>query len=209
VGVTFEWPDNLIVHAITSFSVDPSTFPRHHTGFSSAERPYRTISPNYGRCSTSFSPDASALCPSSAPSSACPSRWVVTPLPQPSRSPLLLASALFFASLLHAAPQPTDRRGQYSRNAYRHVLFSCCLLQVQTAFKCALVLRDLIRPYLLRRLKSGVMTSLPSKTEQVRVVSWASRMGVCADASYSCAILTAFSLNGYAGAILPADARAA
>ncbi len=37
-----------------------------------------------------------------------------------------------------------------------------------TAYKCAVVLRDLISPYLLRRRKSDVKAQLPEKTEQVR-----------------------------------------
>lgn len=43
------------------------------------------------------------------------------------------------------------------------------MLQVQTAYKCACVLRDTIAPYLLRRLKSDVKTTLqlPNKNEQV------------------------------------------
>ena len=41
------------------------------------------------------------------------------------------------------------------------------LWQVSTAYKCAVVLRDLIAPYLLRRRKADVMRSLPKKTEQV------------------------------------------
>jgi DNA excision repair protein ERCC-6 len=41
-------------------------------------------------------------------------------------------------------------------------------LQVSTAYKCAVVLRDLIAPYLLRRLKADVNHFLPKKTEQVR-----------------------------------------
>lgn len=41
------------------------------------------------------------------------------------------------------------------------------LLQVSTAYKCAVVLRDLIAPYLLRRRKADVATQLPKKTEQV------------------------------------------
>lgn len=41
------------------------------------------------------------------------------------------------------------------------------VVQVQTAYKCATVLRDLISPYLLRRLKSDVASSLPKKSEQV------------------------------------------
>ncbi|KAJ8097350.1 SNF2 family N-terminal domain-containing protein [Lipomyces tetrasporus] len=40
-------------------------------------------------------------------------------------------------------------------------------VQVQTAYKCACVLRDLISPYLLRRMKVDVAADLPKKTEQV------------------------------------------
>ncbi|ORY79839.1 SNF2 family N-terminal domain-domain-containing protein [Protomyces lactucae-debilis] len=40
-------------------------------------------------------------------------------------------------------------------------------VQVQTAFKCACVLRDLISPYLLRRMKADVAADLPKKSEQV------------------------------------------
>ncbi|XP_064172714.1 DNA excision repair protein ERCC-6 isoform X3 [Anguilla rostrata] len=42
-------------------------------------------------------------------------------------------------------------------------------VQVQTAYKCACVLRDTINPYLLRRMKADVKTSLslPDKNEQV------------------------------------------
>lgn len=40
-------------------------------------------------------------------------------------------------------------------------------VQVQTAYKCACVLRDLISPYLLRRMKADVATDLPRKSEQV------------------------------------------
>ncbi|KAJ1782331.1 DNA repair protein rhp26, partial [Coemansia sp. RSA 2167] len=40
-------------------------------------------------------------------------------------------------------------------------------LQVRAAFQCACVLRDLIDPYLLRRLKSDVARDLPKKTEHV------------------------------------------
>ena len=46
---------------------------------------------------------------------------------------------------------------------------ACVLfLQVQTAYRCACVLRDTINPYLLRRLKADVKIQLPSKNEQVR-----------------------------------------
>ncbi|KAM3583284.1 DNA repair protein rhp26 [Umbelopsis sp. WA50703] len=40
-------------------------------------------------------------------------------------------------------------------------------VQVQTAYKCACVLRDLINPYLLRRMKADVAADLPKKSEQV------------------------------------------
>eukprot|EP00026_Physarum_polycephalum_P000777 Phypoly_transcript_00778.p1 GENE.Phypoly_transcript_00778~~Phypoly_transcript_00778.p1 ORF type:complete len:1043 (+),score=239.81 Phypoly_transcript_00778:241-3129(+) len=40
-------------------------------------------------------------------------------------------------------------------------------VQVQTAYKCAVALRDLINPYMLRRMKADVLKSLPKKTEQV------------------------------------------
>lgn len=44
-------------------------------------------------------------------------------------------------------------------------------MQVRLAYRCALVLRDLIHPYLLRRLKKDLedIIHLPSKTEQVLV----------------------------------------
>ncbi|ODV92212.1 hypothetical protein CANCADRAFT_15801, partial [Tortispora caseinolytica NRRL Y-17796] len=40
-------------------------------------------------------------------------------------------------------------------------------VQVQTAYKCALVLKDLISPFLLRRMKVDVAADLPKKSEQV------------------------------------------
>ena len=40
--------------------------------------------------------------------------------------------------------------------------------KVQAAYQCSLVLRSLIRPHLLRRLKADVDIELPDKTEQVR-----------------------------------------
>lgn len=43
-------------------------------------------------------------------------------------------------------------------------------LQVKTAYKCAVVLRDLISPYLLRRLKNDVAKDLPKKSEMVLFV---------------------------------------
>ena len=39
--------------------------------------------------------------------------------------------------------------------------------KVQAAYQCSLVLRSLIRPHLLRRLKADVDIELPDKTEQV------------------------------------------
>jgi len=40
-------------------------------------------------------------------------------------------------------------------------------IQVSTAFRCAITLRDLINPYLLRRKKADVNADLPNRTEQV------------------------------------------
>ena len=40
-------------------------------------------------------------------------------------------------------------------------------LQVSTAYRCAVVLRDLVAPYLLRRRKSDVALALPPKSERV------------------------------------------
>ncbi|KAI8883343.1 hypothetical protein K501DRAFT_219421, partial [Backusella circina FSU 941] len=40
-------------------------------------------------------------------------------------------------------------------------------VQVQVAYKCALMLRDSINPYLLRRMKADVAPDLPKKKEQV------------------------------------------
>jgi DNA excision repair protein ERCC-6 len=39
---------------------------------------------------------------------------------------------------------------------------------VTAAFKCSVMLRDMISPYLLRRTKADVAKQLPKKTEQVR-----------------------------------------
>ncbi|KAI8904392.1 SNF2 family N-terminal domain-containing protein [Gorgonomyces haynaldii] len=39
--------------------------------------------------------------------------------------------------------------------------------QVQTAYKCACILRDLISPYMLRRVKADVARDLPEKQEQI------------------------------------------
>lgn len=42
--------------------------------------------------------------------------------------------------------------------------------QVHTAYKCSVVLRNLVSPYLLRRMKKDVATQLPEKTEQILFV---------------------------------------
>ena len=44
---------------------------------------------------------------------------------------------------------------------------SASAIQVQTAYKCACVLRDMVNPYLLRRMKADVLHDLPTKNEQV------------------------------------------
>lgn len=46
--------------------------------------------------------------------------------------------------------------------------------QVQLAYRCATVLRDLINPYILRRSKADVAQHLPKKTEQVLFVNLSS-----------------------------------
>jgi DNA excision repair protein ERCC-6 len=56
---------------------------------------------------------------------------------------------------------------QFSDPITRGGYASATKLQRQLALKCAVVLRDLIKPYLLRRLKSDVNLMLPQKTEQV------------------------------------------
>lgn len=50
-------------------------------------------------------------------------------------------------------------------------VIGCLPFQVQTAFKCASMLRDTINPFLLRRMKNDVRShlSLPEKNEQVNV----------------------------------------
>ena len=44
---------------------------------------------------------------------------------------------------------------------------SASSLQVQTSYRCACILKDLISPFLLRRIKAEVVQSLPDKQEQV------------------------------------------
>ena len=59
----------------------------------------------------------------------------------------------------------------YGLTSCKHPLLLVLLLllppQVQTAYRCACILRDTINPYLLRRLKADVKIQLPSKNEQV------------------------------------------
>lgn len=43
-------------------------------------------------------------------------------------------------------------------------------VQVHTAYKCSLMLRDMVSPYLLRRLKKDVAKQLPEKNEQILFV---------------------------------------
>jgi hypothetical protein len=49
---------------------------------------------------------------------------------------------------------------------------------VSTAYKCAVVLRDLIAPYLLRRRKEDVAQQLPAKTEQACLLGAIAHMPV-------------------------------
>ena len=50
-------------------------------------------------------------------------------------------------------------------------IFMYYIWQVQSAYKCACVLRDTINPYLLRRMKADVKMNLnlPGKNEQVYI----------------------------------------
>ena len=56
---------------------------------------------------------------------------------------------------------------QFSKPIAEGSWASASALKAQTAFQCAVVLRDLIRPYLLRRVKKDVSAQLPPKTEKV------------------------------------------
>ena len=54
----------------------------------------------------------------------------------------------------------------------KELYWKCCfwMFQVETAFRCACVLRNTVSPYLLRRMKADVRQclNLPGKNEQVR-----------------------------------------
>ncbi|EFJ09860.1 hypothetical protein SELMODRAFT_450679 [Selaginella moellendorffii] len=52
-------------------------------------------------------------------------------------------------------------------------------LQVSTAYKCAVTLRDLIMPYILRRMKSDVEAKLTKKTEHVLFCSLTETQRAC------------------------------
>ena len=52
-------------------------------------------------------------------------------------------------------------------------------VQVQTAYRCACILRDTINPYLLRRLKVDVKLQLPNKNEQVGTLAVCVCVCVC------------------------------
>lgn len=57
---------------------------------------------------------------------------------------------------------------QFSMPISAGAYVNCSAFKAQAAYQCSVVLRDLIRPYLMRRLKADVKLDLPSKTEQVR-----------------------------------------
>eukprot|EP01125_Pyxidicula_operculata_P004796 TRINITY_DN1788_c5_g1_i1.p1 TRINITY_DN1788_c5_g1~~TRINITY_DN1788_c5_g1_i1.p1 ORF type:complete len:913 (-),score=231.73 TRINITY_DN1788_c5_g1_i1:191-2668(-) len=61
---------------------------------------------------------------------------------------------------------PTFQK-QFSEPISRGGYSTATSIEVHTAFQCALILRDLINPYLLRRLKKDVKVILPAKREQV------------------------------------------
>ena len=70
---------------------------------------------------------------------------------------------------------PIGTRGAAARA--RPCSRSASNVQLHTAYRCAVILRDLIAPFLLRRLKVDVAKDLPKKTEQVRPLEAAGTMG--------------------------------
>ena len=81
---------------------------------------------------------------------------------------------MFYVTFHHDEEITTTVASTNFGNQKRRVsalLFKCSLfiMKVETAYKCACVLRDTINPYLLRRLKKDVNMSLdlPAKNEQV------------------------------------------
>jgi hypothetical protein len=81
---------------------------------------------------------------------------------------LLRRQLTLVLALLHLASQPACWVSRASPALMCAFVHACNRLQVSTAYKCAVILRDLIAPYLLRRRKADVQTQLPPKTEQVR-----------------------------------------
>lgn len=69
---------------------------------------------------------------------------------------------------MHRALRPVVSGTAGTRQLQQHAGCTApSVLQVSTAYKCAVILRDLIAPYLLRRRKVDVRAQLPQKTEQV------------------------------------------
>lgn len=82
----------------------------------------------------------------------------------------LCLEMLSFAALSRSVPGLTQKLCAEilcQAPVFADLPYRCCV-QVTTAYKCAVVLRDIIAPYLLRRRKADVNTQLPKKTEQVR-----------------------------------------
>ena len=77
------------------------------------------------------------------------------------------------------SPQGEDSRSFTANGVIAHNCFpihqggytNASTTQVQAAYRCASVLRDLINPYVLRRQKADVAAHLPKKTEQVLFVN--------------------------------------
>ena len=75
-------------------------------------------------------------------------------------------------------------------------------LQITTAYKCALILRDLINPYLLRRKKTDVNINLPKKSEHVLFCLLGDeQLGLYRDylASHDCTAIMDGKLDALAG----------
>lgn len=59
-------------------------------------------------------------------------------------------------------------QGQFGLPIQQGTYASASPVAVTAAYKCAVMLRDMMSPYLLRRTKADVAKQLPKKTEQVR-----------------------------------------
>lgn len=78
--------------------------------------------------------------------------------------------ATFFSAAAGGCAPNADAEGLRIPNAKPNVLTrECATTQIDAAYRCALVLRDLIDPYLLRRMKADVQIKLPEKSEQVKL----------------------------------------